>query len=205
MNLLLDKLKTFKTLPNKLTAARIAVIPILLLVYPLTHEMVFFRFFCAGLFTLAALTDFFDGYLARKYGNVSKIGALLDPIADKILVAATIVILAGAGYMPIFIGGILLCREVAISGLRMAATELRFSIDVSDWGKFKTVAQDVAFFCLMVHTQALQPIGIAALWIALGLSLYSAYRYVQSFWEQGKSIFIEAEGSPADDGQQDNA
>lgn len=191
MNPIRNKLKSLKTLPNKLTAGRILVIPILLVLYPLTHEYIFSRIFCASLFALAAITDFFDGYLARKYDNTSKLGALLDPIADKILATCAVVLLVGSGQLPAFFGGVLLCREVTISGLRMAALELDFKIEVSQLGKYKTVVQDVAFVCLMVGTKSIHDIGMIGVWLALFISLYSAYEYSKSFWRQGKFAFVE--------------
>ena len=93
-----------KNLPNKLTIGRILVIPVLLVGYPLTEAL---HLPCAILFALAAVTDLLDGYLARKYGNVTPLGALLDPIADKMLIAATLVLLANAGAIPALLAGLL--------------------------------------------------------------------------------------------------
>lgn len=193
------KLQSLKTLPNKLTLARVALIPILLLIYPLAYEFVFVRFFCAGLFFLAAVTDFFDGYLARKYGNVTPLGSLLDPVADKMLVASMIVILAYAGYLPAFLGGLLICREVAVSGLRLAACHQGLQIEVDSFGKIKTAVQMLAFLCLTIHVEPLIDIGLVSVWIALGLSYYSAYLYWSIFWSKSKSQFVEEENPPVED------
>lgn len=195
MTLVKDKLSQLKTLPNKLTMGRIIIIPVLLILFPLTYEYVFLRIFCAGLFLLAAITDFFDGYLARRYGNESQLGALLDPIADKLLVASAIVLLTNAGYLPAFLAGMLICREMAISGMRMTATELGFSIKVNQVGKYKTAAQTVAFFCLMVQMGHFTDVGRVAIWIALGLSYFSAIQYGREFWRQGRNHFVEPDAS----------
>ena len=196
MSLIRNKLKSLKTLPNKLTVGRIIVIPVLLLVFPLTYQFVFFRMFCAFLFFLAAITDFFDGYLARKFNHTSRVGALLDPIADKLLTTCAVIILVGAGYLPAFLGGLILLREVAISGLRLAAMELSFTISVSKIGKYKTVVQSIAFLCLMVHTEPLIQAGNLAIWLSLVLSYYSGYEYARGFWQKGKFSFVEDKPHP---------
>lgn len=173
-----------KNLPNQLTLARIAAIPVLVLLYPL--QVQFLNFFCAILFAAAALTDFFDGYVARKYGTQSRLGAIIDPIADKLLVTATIVLLASAGKMAAFIAALLLCREVAVNGFRLIAQEYQFSIEVSNMGKWKTAIQDLALFCLLLDTIDTHRIGLIGILVALGLSYYSAYEYGKELFEKIK-------------------
>tara|TARA_B100001094_G_C18040371_1_gene724674 strand:+ start:304 stop:876 length:573 start_codon:yes stop_codon:yes gene_type:complete len=184
-----ETLKSLKTLPNKLTVSRIMVAPVLLLIFPLAHEYIFPRFFCTFLFGLAAITDFFDGYLARKFENESKLGALLDPIADKLLVTAAIVVLVGAGYLPAFLAGMLLCREVAINGIRLMAASHGKDIPVSQLGKYKTLTQDFAIAFLMVNIGNLANIGTGLIWLSLGLSYYSGYTYWKSFWTERSKEF----------------
>ena len=178
-----------RTLPNKLTIGRMCVIPILILLYPL--DIQFLRFFCAFLFFLAALTDFFDGYLARKYNIETKIGALLDPIADKILVTASIVLLTNGGDMPAWMAALLLCREVAISGLRLAASEQKRNGEVNQLGKVKTFTQDSAICFLMIGTESFHTFGMICAWLALIFSYYSAYQYWNVFWEDSNSALTE--------------
>ena len=189
MKLLRENLKSLNTLPNKLTISRMLIAPIILIIFPLTHEYIFPRFFCTFLFCLAAITDFFDGYLARKYQNESKLGALLDPIADKLLVTAAIIVLVAVDYLPAFLGGLLLCREVAINGMRLTAASEGFSIPVSNLGKYKTLAQDLAIVLLMIHTPQLANAGMITIWISLILSYYSAYEYWKGFWAKSSSQF----------------
>jgi CDP-diacylglycerol--glycerol-3-phosphate 3-phosphatidyltransferase len=178
-----------KRLPNKLTLARIAAIPFLLIVYPLDFR--FLNIFCAVVFAFAALTDYLDGYLARKYESVTPLGALLDPIADKMLVAAALVLLAHAKNVPPLLAGILICRDIGVSGLRLLALEQRLTIEVSDFGKWKTVLQDIAIVCLMINEPLfdlpLRAVGMLTLWGAVALSLYSAWTYGRSFWEKAKT------------------
>ena len=168
-------------LPNKLTIGRIAAIPLLLALYP--WNIGFLNVFCAALFAVAAITDFFDGYLARKYNNTTRMGSILDPIADKLLITAAIILLTNSQIIPAWMAGLFLCREVAVSGARIAAAERGFSIEVSQLGKWKTAFQDVAIFVLMLNMPEYRLWGITLAWIALGLSYFSAYRYWQGFWE----------------------
>lgn len=186
------------TLPNKITLIRVAIIPLLLLLYPINVH--FLNIFCAIIFLIAAITDFFDGFIARKLNMESRLGAILDPIADKILVTATLVLLTSSGNppLPAFIAALLLCREIAISGLRAAALEQGINIKVDQFGKLKTVAQDIAIFCLLTNLKQLYTPGMVFIWLAVGLSYYSAYRYIMVFSEKFKdqtSSQKEPEGS----------
>ena len=169
-----------KGLPNKLTLARILVIPILLLIYPWESQVL--RTISAILFAIAGATDFFDGYLARKYDSVTKIGAILDPISDKILIASAIILLASTGQLPAWIAVIVICREIAISGLRLAAKEYGIAIEVNQYGKIKTAAQGLAILLLMLSMDELKTWGMLMMWVSIGFSYYSAYLYWTGFW-----------------------
>ncbi|NRA64117.1 MAG: CDP-diacylglycerol--glycerol-3-phosphate 3-phosphatidyltransferase [Pseudobacteriovorax sp.] len=171
----------FQGLPNKLTMMRIIAVPLLLILFP--WQFTSLRVICAIIFGLAAITDFFDGYLARKYGAETKLGAVLDPISDKILVTAALILLVGASIVPAWMATALICREMAISGLRLAATEQNFSITVNQLGKWKTGVQDLSIGFLMSTLPSLYGWGMGLLWLALGLSLYSGYRYWQEYWK----------------------
>ncbi|MCX6107488.1 MAG: CDP-diacylglycerol--glycerol-3-phosphate 3-phosphatidyltransferase [Proteobacteria bacterium] len=177
-----------KNLPNKLTIARILAIPVLLVGYPLTEAL---HVPCAILFALAAVTDLLDGYLARKYGNVTPLGALLDPIADKMLVASTLVLLANSGAVPALLAGLLICRDIGVNGVRLMALEKQVTIEVSDFGKLKTVVLLGAIFCLLINKRMfdlpLREIGMIGLWVGLLLSLYSAWAYGEGFLKMIKN------------------
>ncbi|MCX6127592.1 MAG: CDP-diacylglycerol--glycerol-3-phosphate 3-phosphatidyltransferase, partial [Proteobacteria bacterium] len=125
-----------KNLPNKLTLFRILVIPILCFLYVWNFKAL--NYLAAILFALGAITDFLDGYIARLTNNVTKIGEILDPISDKLLITAALVVLTEAQIMGAWIVLLVICREIAISGLRLAASEQGFSIKVSGFGKIKT-------------------------------------------------------------------
>jgi len=183
----------FRNLPNNLTLSRIAIVPVLLLLYPLGFNAL--KIFCAFLFALAAFTDFADGYLARRYKNVTSIGALLDPIADKMLTTAGLLLIAHAGNAPVFLVGILICRDIAVNGMRLIAADQRFSIEVNMAGKWKTAVMSVAIFCLLINAPLfdlpLRTIGMSLLWVSIGLSLFSAWQYSASFIEKTKSLLIK--------------
>ncbi len=173
------------SLPNVLTLSRIGVIPVLVaLLY--FHGSVT-RWIALVLFVGAALTDYLDGYLARHRGEVSAFGRLLDPIADKLLVASLIVILVAIGQ----IGGlvvipaiVILCREILVSGLREYLAEIQVPMPVSRLAKWKTTLQMVALGVLIVGDEAgpaLLPvdlIGDTGLWIAALLTLVTGYDYM---------------------------
>ncbi len=183
MALSLRKIPWFKHLPNQLTLGRIVVIPVLLFIYP--FDTAFTDILSALLFAVAGITDILDGYIARKYGQETKMGALLDPVADKMLSGACLLLLANSHNLAAWICGFLLCRDIAVSGMRLIAAEGGYTIEVSSFGKIKTIAQDVGIFCLMMGSDYLdipfRVTGMISIWIALLVSLYSGYLYFQDF------------------------
>lgn len=175
-------------LPNQLTLMRLAVVPFLLIVYPINSDPI--KIFCAFVFLAAAITDALDGWLARKRQTTSALGALLDPIADKALIAAALVLLARDGATMTWLIGALLVRDITVSGIRMVALEQGFAIQVSVFGKLKTIAQDVMIFCLMINQPLwgwpFREVGQIAAWVSLGLSLYSGWKYIEEYLVQAK-------------------
>lgn len=183
-------LKWWRLFPNYLTLFRIAVVPILLVLYPLGiyWEISQIKVFCALLFAIAALTDWLDGYIARKYKLESKVGALLDPIADKMLTASALVLVASAQNLWAWMAGLLLCREIAISGLRLVALQHNFEIKVHFLAKIKTICLGVALTCLMVNYPLFgwpfEEVGMISIWLALVLSLISIWIYVKKLMDE---------------------
>jgi CDP-diacylglycerol--glycerol-3-phosphate 3-phosphatidyltransferase len=180
----------FTGLPNKLTVLRIAAVPVIVLLYPVgasawTDLKVVIQFLVALVFLAASITDFFDGYLARRYQMESTFGALLDPVADKLLMVAGLILLVAANHLYASIAVVLIGRELAISGLRLIAAERHIAIEVSQFGKLKTVFQAAGIFCLMINRTlfgiAFKTIGYISITVALCLSLYSAYLYCDEF------------------------
>jgi CDP-diacylglycerol---glycerol-3-phosphate 3-phosphatidyltransferase len=180
-----SKIPWLSHLPNQLTLGRILVIPLLLLVYPIDFKAT--KVICALIFALAGITDILDGYFARLYKQESRLGALLDPIADKMLSGACLILLADSQALPAILCGTLLCRDIAVSGMRMMALEEGHTIKVNSLGKFKTILQDVAIFCLMIGEDMFdipfRITGMVSIWLALIVSLYSGYLYFEEFLE----------------------
>ncbi len=182
------------TLPNLLTLSRIFAVPILvfLLWYPgwrLGYGLGFV------LYCIVGVTDYLDGYLARAQGTVSKLGVFLDPIADKIMVAAVIVMListaggpAGEPVIhgwPVIAALIILLREIAVSGLREFLAQLMVSVPVSKLAKWKTTFQMVSLGALILAGAVpdetwIHQIGLASLWAAAALTLVTGWDYLRA-------------------------
>ncbi len=176
------------SLPNLLTLSRILAVPLLvaLLWDPGTGAtLAAFVVFC-----VAGATDYLDGYLARARGTVSKLGVFLDPVADKIMVAATIVMLVHLGTihgLVVIAALVILLREITVSGLREFLAGVAVSLPVSALAKWKTAVQMIALGALILAgaTPAFAPwlpafaVGIACLWLAAGLTLVTGYDYLR--------------------------
>ena len=180
-----------QTLPNLLTLSRIVTVPVLaaLLWWP-KWEMGYLIGF--GVYCLMGITDYFDGYLARSQGTVSKLGVFLDPIADKIMVAAVILVLTAQGRLSgpyvgdlhVIAGLIILIREIAVSGLREFLAGLQVSMPVSKMAKWKTTLQLVALGALILagafsEQEWIHLVGLASLWAAAALTLVTGWDYLR--------------------------
>ena len=174
-------------LPNLLTYGRIAAVPLVagLLMWGGNNA----RWLALAIYVAAAVTDFFDGYLARKWQQQSSLGRMLDPIADKVLVAVVLLVLCADNILDgghIWAAIIILAREVLVSGLREFLGELQVSVPVTQIAKWKTAVQLVAIGFLIAGPAGdrvlphITQIGIAGLWIAAGLTLYTGYDYFRA-------------------------
>lgn len=174
-------------LPNILTLSRIFVIPVLIASFfmeqPLGSHVAFV------VFALAGITDFFDGYLARVTGTVSKIGQFLDPIADKLMVGAVIIMVVHAKWVDgihVVAAVIIMCREILVSGLREFLAGAQVSVPVTMLAKWKTTVQMVALAGLVWSEGGpslglpANEIGIALLWVAAVLTLYTGIDYLRA-------------------------
>jgi len=177
-------------IPNSLTLIRIALIPVFIVVFYLPYKWT--HLLAAAIFTLAALTDLLDGYLARKLGQTSKLGAFLDPVADKLMVAVVLVLLVEQ-HPTIWMSlpaAVIIGREITVSALRewMAELGARRKVAVSFWGKFKTVVQMIALILLIyrdpVYGLPTYQIGMVALYIAALLTLWSMLQYLYLAWPE---------------------
>jgi len=176
------------TIPNILTVLRIALIPVFVLVYYLPYS--WSHVATTALFGLAALTDWFDGYLARKLEQTSPFGAFLDPVADKLIVAVALIMLVQTNPAMWFVvpAAVIVGREIAISALRewMAEIGERTQVAVSFIGKIKTTAQMIALL-LLLYRQPLwgfptNEVGVLLLYVAAILTLWSMVMYLKAAW-----------------------
>jgi CDP-diacylglycerol---glycerol-3-phosphate 3-phosphatidyltransferase len=168
-------------LPNALTALRIFLVPLLVVVLLTRAEH--HVFLGAGIFGLAALTDYFDGYLARRRNQVTRLGILLDPTADKLLTVAAFLSLVELGAVPAWMVMIVIGREFAVTGLRNVAAARGLLVPASALGKGKMVAQVVCILLLLLGRRyaLLQPLGLIALWVVVVLALVSGADYFRLF------------------------
>jgi CDP-diacylglycerol--glycerol-3-phosphate 3-phosphatidyltransferase len=173
-------------LPNALTLLRIFLVPVLVVVLLTRAQTERGLYLGAGIFGLAVLTDYFDGYFARRRNQVTKLGMLLDPIADKLLTAAAFIALVEMGDVPAWMVMIILGREFAVTGLRNIAAGRGVLIPASGLGKGKMVAQVVAIFLLLLERRfrVLHLPALAALWLVVVLALVSGVDYFRRFWRE---------------------
>jgi CDP-diacylglycerol--glycerol-3-phosphate 3-phosphatidyltransferase len=178
-----DRNYEFNNTPNWLTLSRILLVPIV--VFCLSVKDPLFDWIAAIVFAVASITDFFDGYLARKMNRITIYGKLMDPLADKFLVIASMVMLQDLGRIHPYIVIVVICREIAITGLRALASAEGMMINVSQGGKWKAAFQMVAIPLIMVENQAwgipFYEIGTVLLLISLFMSLWSAQDYIFGF------------------------
>ncbi len=188
------------TLPNILTLLRIVLIPVLVVVFYLPTK--WSSLLCAAIFGLAAVTDWLDGYLARRLKQLSVFGAFLDPVADKLMVAVALVVLVEAHHnlwftIPV---AIIIGREIAVSALREWMSEIgeRATVAVSIIGKIKTTAQMIAILLLLYDTAVgyfpTRQVGVVLLYAAAILTLWSMLIYLRAAWP----ILVGNHGNPED-------
>ncbi|MEJ2110453.1 MAG: CDP-diacylglycerol--glycerol-3-phosphate 3-phosphatidyltransferase [Acidobacteriota bacterium] len=173
-------------LPNSLTLARIFLVPIVVAVL-LTKEMAYWTFWGASLFLVTALTDLLDGYLARRRKQVTTLGRLLDPIADKLLISSALISLVQLGMVKAWMVVIIIGREFAVSGLRSIAAHEGFSIHVSRLGKGKMVSQVAAVVGIILGQHYGGWVQVTAkylLYTVVFLALVSMVGYFREFWEK---------------------
>ena len=181
-------------IPNMLTYGRIIAVPLIVLCFFVEGTLQstdFARWTALGLFSVASITDFLDGYLARIWNQTSNIGRMLDPIADKLLISVCLLLMAAdtektiAGW-SLWAAIIILCREILVSGLREYLAELKVSVPVTQIAKWKTTVQMLALGFLLAGPagEKVLPytieIGITLLWVAALLTIYTGYDYFRA-------------------------
>jgi CDP-diacylglycerol---glycerol-3-phosphate 3-phosphatidyltransferase len=173
------------SLPNSLTVLRIFFVPLLVVLLLTTEPNM--DLWAVGVFLAAATTDLLDGYLARKRAQVSRLGILLDPIADKLLTSAAFISLVELRLVPAWVVVIIVGREFAVSGLRAIASSEGFIIEASDLGKTKMVMQVAAITTIVLERRwktAMRLPGTVLLCLVVISALVSAAQYFWGFWRQ---------------------
>ncbi|MGA6826355.1 CDP-diacylglycerol--glycerol-3-phosphate 3-phosphatidyltransferase [Nitrospira sp. NS4] len=175
-------------LPNLLTLIRILLIPVFIVLFitPTPERSLI----AAVIFTVAAMTDMLDGYIARRTGQVTKLGKLLDPIADKLLVLSALILLVNIDRVSALVAILVIAREVAVTGIRAIAAGEGMIIAAETTGKYKMALQVVAIVLLILEGTGLAELGnlhlagLATLYLSLVLGYISGGQYVWSFWKQ---------------------
>ena len=176
-------MKTILSHPNTLTLFRVATIPVIviLMLYPSRPSCLV----AAVLFSAAAITDYFDGYIARRFGLVSNLGKVMDPVADKLLVSSAFIMLTAQGWVPAWMVCIIIGREIAVTGLRNIIAEKGEDVSASNLGKYKTGFQIAAAIPLLIHYPFFgldaYAIGKFFMWGALAFTLWSGADYFFKF------------------------
>lgn len=187
--------KTIYSPANYLTVSRVFLIPLIMLFLFFDGKVT--SFIASLLFSAAAITDWADGYLARKQQTSSSLGKFLDPLADKLLVMATMIMLIPLNRIPAWIVVLILARELAITGLRSIAADEGIVIAASNLGKYKTGFQIAALIGLTMHYEYygfdFHFFGAILLWIALVLTLWSGWDYLKQF----KDFILEKPDLPS--------
>jgi len=170
--------------PTLLTLSRIVLIPLFLYVAADSN------FWGAIIFSIASITDFLDGYIARRTGQVTTFGVIMDPIADKFMVITALFMLVYMGRLSVLIAVIITAREFLITALRVVALTMDIVIKAEMGGKLKTTAQITAIICLLLGWDVfgtgidLFDVGTVAIWIALVLAVVSGIQYTVGFWRK---------------------
>ena len=192
-------------LPNALTLSRIFIVPVLIAVMMggeftvnVAGTAVRSEWIALAIFLSAAITDFLDGYIARRRKQITTFGKLLDPIADKLLISAAFISLVELGRVPAWIVVLVVGREFAVSGLRYVALTQGIAISASGLGKGKMVAQVVAVALLLIAPwdPLIRQLGDVAIFAVVVLTILSMYDYFRSFWNKVDAP-AESEAGPA--------
>jgi len=184
-------------LANKITVARMLLIPIFILLFPMypkwlveksaliQHISLYGIYYAAAVFILASATDKLDGYIARKYNQITNLGKLLDPLADKLLVSAALILLVSQHMVYAWVAIIIIAREIVITGVRIIASSQKVALQADQYGKVKMVLQVVAIAAIMLDNRPFSffsnlPVDQILMYAALLLTIYSGYNYIKN-------------------------
>jgi len=176
-------MKSILSHPNTLTLFRIAAVPVIVILMLFPNRVS--CWVAAILFSAAAITDYLDGYFARRFGLVSNLGKVMDPVADKLLVSSAFIMLTALGWVPAWMVCIIIGREIAVTGLRNIIAEKGEDVSASNLGKYKTGFQIAAAIPLLIHYPFFgldaHAIGTFFMWGALVFTLWSGVDYFVKF------------------------
>jgi CDP-diacylglycerol--glycerol-3-phosphate 3-phosphatidyltransferase len=171
---------------NIITLIRICMVPVFVFVLVNTDNAPYMDLAAAAVFALVSLTDFLDGYLARKYNQITDFGKFLDPLADKILVSSALIVLVGMGRFNSVAAVIIVAREFIVTSIRLAASSGGTVISASMSGKLKTVSQIIAVMAVLLEKYwnliAPFPYGEFFVWLSVALTVYSGAEYLARNW-----------------------
>ncbi|MGT2926441.1 CDP-diacylglycerol--glycerol-3-phosphate 3-phosphatidyltransferase [Streptococcus cuniculipharyngis] len=174
-----------ENIPNALTLVRILLVPVFLVLTSMSNNTA--HQLAAVVFAIASVTDYLDGYLARKWQVVTNFGKFADPLADKILVMSAFIMLVGLDLVPAWVAALIICRELAVTGLRLLLLETGGEVLAAALpGKIKTVTQMLSIIFLLCHWSVL---GMICLYICLFFTLYSGYDYFKGAGDLFKDTF----------------
>ena len=178
--------------PNKLTVARVIMVPFFVFFILSGVGGAANPYICFVIFAAASITDWFDGYLARKYNLITDFGKFMDPLADKLLVCSALICLVEVRDLPAYIVVIIIAREFIISGFRLIAAENGVVIAANYWGKFKTVFQMVLIIMMVLRIDEVNAFMALAtdivLWIVVALTVISLITYI---WQNRSVISVQ--------------
>ncbi len=176
-------------LANMLTLARIFAVPVIVVLLYLEqrYQTVLFAYVSFVVFALASFTDMADGYIARRQNLITNLGKFLDPLADKLLIGSVLIMLVELGWVEGWIVVVIICRELAVTGMRGVAADKGVVIAADRYGKLKTIAQSLALGPLLAHYPfwGIDPaaIGTYILYVALALTVFSGGNYLYNFYK----------------------
>lgn len=176
-------------LANMLTLARVFAVPVIVVLLYMEHavQTPIVTYLATGVFILASLTDMADGYVARRQNLITNLGKFLDPLADKLLIGSVLIMLVELGRVPAWIVVVIICRELAVTGMRGVAADKGVVIAADKFGKLKTIVQSMALVPLLLHYPLLgfdpAPVGMLLLYVALVLTVFSGGNYLYSFYK----------------------
>ena len=179
-------------LPNKISMFRVVLVPVLVVFYYLTVELTndLYAFFLAPIFIVASLTDFLDGYIARSRNLVTVFGKFIDPLADKLIVMAALIIMNALGMIPIWVTIVILSREFIVTGIRLVAVGDGKVIAASKLGKYKTAVTMVGLVMMLAfpYWMMLADIGIYVVYVGVVLTIVSGVDY----FNKNKEIILKS-------------